>query len=175
MRSGINPRPRVHFDLSPIEEPVQTSTQRTSGLRLKRRSTVRIRKTTTRGGSCTPPRFKELLSNLSEKQCQQLASALLPKAGGRATMPRRRRRRSMLPNKPRKREHETDSEDSFGESSGSYSSGAKRRRSDSRDTSDSESESSLDAANTRANYSATRTRLAPINFPRDCKPLGPWI
>lgn len=177
MRSGINPRPRVTFDLSPIEDPpLQTSTQKKSGLRVRRSSTVRMPKTTTSGGSSAQSRFKELLNSLSETQCQQLASALLPKAGGRGSMLRRRRRRIMPRNKRKKREHETDSEESSWGDSGSYSSGSKRRRSDYGDTSASEeSESGSDAADTGASTSATRTRLAPIHFSRDCKPLGPWI
>lgn len=175
MKSGLNPRTHVTFDLSPPEDPPLSSTQRKSGLRLKRRSTVRMQKTTTSGGSSTVTPFKELLSRLSEKQCKQLASALLPKAGSRATMLRRRRRRNMQTSNKRKREHETDSEDSSWGDSGSYSSGGKKKKNDSEDTYDSESESGSDDSEPEQNYPPTRTRLAPLPFRRDCKPLGPWV
>lgn len=170
-------RPKVSFDLSPPEDaPQQTSTQKPSGHQQRRKSTVRIPKTTTSGGSCTPTAFKELLSSLTEKQCKQLASALLPKPESRATMRRQRRKRSMLPRRKRRREHETDSEEGSWGDSGSYSSGGPGRKTDFGDTSASEeSESDLDDTDTRANYPATRTRLAPIPFSRDCKPLGPWL
>ncbi|AEF58761.1 hypothetical protein QKK91_gp2 [mosquito VEM Anellovirus SDBVL] len=172
----INHRPKVTFDLSPPElEPVQTSTQTRSGRPLKRRSIVRMQKTTTSGGSSIQTPFKELLNKLSESQCRQLASALFPKSESRATMRRRRRRRSMLPRRKRTREHETDSDEgSFGDS-GSYSSRGGGKRSGSEDTSGSESSSGLDDPDTEQNYPPVRTRLAPIKFSKDCRPLGPWM
>lgn len=177
MKFGTNlDRPRVTFDLSPTEDPpLPTSTRRKSGLRLKRDSTVRMKKTTTSGGSSTATPFKELLKGLTEKQCHQLASALLPKAGRRATMPRRRKKRSMPTSSKRKREHETDSDNSSWGDSGSYSSGGKKRRSDSEDTYGSDTESSGDDSEPEQNYPATRTRLAPIKFGKDSRPLGPWV
>lgn len=176
MKCIINPRPRVTFDLSPEElEPVQTSTQKKSGRPQKRRSTVRIQKTTTGGGSCTQTPYKELLSKLTESQCRKLASALFPKPESRVTMPHRRRRRIMPSSRKRKREHETSSdEESYG-SSGSYSSGGRGRRTGSADTSDSETPSELDDSDSNKGYPAVRTRLAPIKFSKDCKPLGPWV
>lgn len=176
MKYGLNLRTHVTFDLSPPEDPPLSSTQRKSGLRLKRRSTVRMKKTTTSGGSSTQTPFKELLSRLSEKQCKQLASALLPKPGSRDTMLRRRRRKNTTTSKKRKREHETDSEDSSWGDSGSYSSGGKKKRSDYDDTSDSEEvHSGSESSEPEQDYPAARTRLAPLPFRRDCKPLGPWV
>ncbi|AEF58764.1 hypothetical protein [Mosquito VEM Anellovirus SDBVL B] len=172
----INLRPKVTFDLSPPElEPVQTSTQRTSGHQRKRSSTVRMRKTTTSGASYTQTPFKELLNNLTESQCRQLASALFPRSESRVSMPRRRRRRVMLPRRKRRREHETDSEEESYGASGSYSSGGGRRKTGSEDTSDSEESSGLDDTDADQGYPPVRTRLAPIQFSKDCKPLGPWV
>lgn len=176
MRYIINLRPKVTFDLSPPEpEPVLTSTQKKSGRQPKRSSTVRIRKTTTGGESCTQTPYKELLSKLTESQCRKLASALFPKPESRVTMPHRRRRRNLLPRRKRKREHETSSdEESYG-SSGSYSSGGRGKKSGSADTSESETGSELDDSDTNQGYPPIRTRLAPIKFSKDCKPLGPWV
>lgn len=159
MKDGINlpNRPKVTFQLSP-------ELAEASGRPQSAPITIPERKTTTPQVSSREQLLAELLKDLSGTNFPQLASALLPQLGCRASTPPRRRRRHTAGTKRKFTIDSDESDSSWTCSSASFSSGGWETP---------ELQISSLSSDEEGASSAVTTRLAPLPRGTDPKYLGP--
>lgn len=169
MNDGLNPRtPRVTFKL----EPPADSVEKMFGHRPSVENTAPTAPTTTPQVSSRERLLAELLRDLSGSKFPDLASALLPQLGSRGSTRRRRTRRPTTGSKRRSRPWESESEDSYSEGSGSFSSGAEDSDGTCFSTTP-ELQISPIGSDEETSCSAAQTRLAPLPGQANFRGLGP--